>query len=230
MHYRFLLILSLLYMSSGCKSTATTSPQDRATGLQYLALGNSYTIGQSVAASDTYPQQLVNALNGAGVHWGKPRIIAQTGWTTADLQRAMDQANLNDAQFDLVTLLIGVNNEFQGKILAVYETEFTDLLQRAIRLAHNDPKKVFVLSIPDYGFTPFGEEQRSYVSPRIDQFNEVVARITRSLQVVWVDITPISRAGLDQPELVARDGLHPSAKMYALWVDQLLPEVRKMVR
>jgi acyl-CoA thioesterase-1 len=229
MPYRFLIILSLLHMSSACKSTATSS-KHQSTGLKYLALGDSYTIGQSVGASDTYPQQLVNALNEAGAHFEKPRIIAQTGWTTADLQRAMDHADLNDAQFDLVSLLIGVNNEFQGKSLAAYETEFTTLLQRAIRLAHNDPRKVFVLSIPDYGFTPFGEEQRSYVSPRIDQFNAAAARITESLHVAWFDITPVSRTGLDQPELGARDGLHPSAQMYAQWVAQILPEVRKIVR
>lgn len=228
MRKSFLFILSLLTMFSACKSTAV--PTAESVGLSYLALGDSYTIGQSVAPSETYPQQLADQLNKDGIHLGKPRIIAQTGWTTADLQQAMDRAAIDQQQFELVSLLIGVNNEFQGKSLAAFETEFMTLLKRAIRLAHNDPKKVFVLSIPDYGFTPFGREQQSYVSPRIDAFNQTAEKVTHLLGVAWFDITPGSRKVLENPALVARDGLHPSGVMYGQWVTQILPEVKRQLQ
>lgn len=228
MRNSFLCILSLLTMSSACKSTAVATTE--AEGLSYLALGDSYTIGQSVAPSETYPQQLADQLNKAGIQMAKPRIIAQTGWTTADLNQAMDRAAIDQQQFGLVSLLIGVNNEFQGRSIAVYEAEFRALLERAIRLAHNNPKKVFVLSIPDYGFTPFGREQQSYVSPRIDSFNQSAEKITRSLGVAWLDITPVSRKGLEIPAWVARDGLHPSGAMYGKWVEQILPEIKKLLQ
>ena len=181
--------------------------------VNYLALGDSYTIGESVAENERWPNQLAQRLN-----IRTPKIIATTGWRTDDLSGAINAANLKN-EYDLVSLLIGVNNQYQGKSAAQYEIEFEDLLKTAIQLAKGKSKNVFVVSIPDYGYTPFGKPKQETITPQIDEFNRINKRIAGKYQVTYFNITDISRTGLDDPALVAADGLHPSGKMYTLWVE-----------
>lgn len=187
----------------------------------FLALGDSYTIGESVSESERWPVQLVQQLNKNGENYSSPTIIATTGWRTDDLQKAIAQANLRGS-FDWVSLSIGVNNQYQGKSLDVYKVEFEELLNTAIALAGGNRHKVFIVSIPDYGFTPFGKDNQLEITKAINSFNQVNEQFAREYQIQYINITDLSREGLDRPELIAGDGLHPSGKMYALWVDKIL--------
>lgn len=193
--------------------------------VRMLALGDSYTIGQSVAVDERWPEQLTAQLKSQGYQVDALKTIAQTGWRTDNLQNAVYQ-QLPLTGYNLVSLLIGVNNQYQGGALQVYASEFTQLLQQAIVLAGGNPRHVFVLSIPDYAYTPFGNGNPE-ISAEIDEFNAVNKSITESNGVKYIDITPISRNGLAQPWLVAGDGLHPSAEMYRLWVLEILKHIEK---
>jgi len=188
--------------------------------IRFLALGDSYTIGESVAEPQRWPNQLVDYLS-RDYTFQKPKIIAVTGWRTDQLKQAIMEANLS-TDYDLVSLLIGVNNQYQGRSITQYEKEFLDLLQMSIRQAHGDKSRVFVISIPDYGFTPFGKEKQKEISRQIDAFNEVNKSVTLENGVTYVNITDISRRGLKDPQLIAEDGLHPSGKMYSLWVEHIV--------
>jgi lysophospholipase L1-like esterase len=187
---------------------------------KFLALGDSYTIGESVDVSERWPVQLVKALNEDGGDFADPLIIATTGWRTDDLKKAIIDANTSD-DFDMVSLLIGVNNQYQGKSAVNYAPEFEDLLKMAIGLAGGDETKVFVVSIPDYGYTPFGKANQEKISEELDEFNSINRKITEKHGARYIYITDISRRGLTDPELVATDGLHPSARMYAEWVARI---------
>ena len=190
---------------------------------RYLALGDSYTIGESVAPADRFPHQLARELN-----LGEPQIIAKTGWTTDELNDAIDAAN-PQGPFDLVTLLIGVNNQYRGRDPDQFRGEFAALLQRAIGFAGGDPKNVVVVSIPDWGVTPFAEgRDRAKIAAEIDRYNAVNREEAARAGALYVDITPISRSG--DPALVAGDGLHPSGKQYAEWAKLILPEARAALR
>jgi len=191
---------------------------------KFLALGDSYTIGESVAEQDSWPNQLAKKLN-----ISKPKIIATTGWRTDDLAGAIKTADLK-AEYDLVSLLIGVNNQYQGKSAKQYEVEFEELLKTAIHLAKGKNKNVFVVSIPDYGFTPYGKSKQESITTQLNVFNEINKRITDRYRITYFDITEISRRGLDEPELVAGDRLHSSGKMYTLWVDKISAGLKKVVR
>ncbi len=189
--------------------------------LTYLALGDSYTIGESVAEQDRWPVQLVTALKTKGVSVGNPEIIATTGWRTDDLKKAIITRN-PPKTFDMVSLLIGVNNQYQGKSSESYAMEFEDLMKMAIEFAGGDRSKVFVVSIPDYGFTPFGKPKQAEITKALDDFNAVNKSITQKHGIKYFDITGISRKGLEDNSLVAADGLHPSGKMYTEWVNIIL--------
>lgn len=189
----------------------------------FLALGDSYTIGESVARHESWPYQLINRLNQMGAHFSTPQIIATTGWRTDDLEKAIQTANL-EPPFDYVSLLIGVNNQYQGRPLSEYEKGFSRLLELAIGFV-SYRKNVMVLSIPDYGFTPFGAEKQAEITQHINSFNSTNKKITEESGVAYIDITGISRKGLQDPALVASDGLHPSAMMYSLWVDEILKRI-----
>jgi lysophospholipase L1-like esterase len=189
--------------------------------LKFLALGDSYTIGESVAEKDRWPVQLTARLRAKGIKVSNPKIIATTGWRTDDLKNAILKDNPSK-DYDYVSLLIGVNNQYQGKSASSYAPEFEELLKMAIEFAGGNKSKVFVVSIPDYGFTPFGKEKKESITKAIDEFNAVNKSITEKYQIKYFDITPISRKGLEDPELVAADGLHPSGKMYGEWVNVIL--------
>jgi lysophospholipase L1-like esterase len=198
--------------------------------LQFLALGDSYTIGEGVDSVQSWPYQLNTALHKTGFSVDEPTIIARTGWTTGDLLNAIEDANLQGS-FDLVTLLIGVNNQYQGKDPENYRQEFQLLLELAIELAGGDPAKVLVLSIPDWSVTPFANNRdRSQIRAEIDHFNTINQAESQAAGVHYVDITPLSRQANDDLTLLTSDGLHPSGKMYASWVEQLLPKVSKQLR
>jgi lysophospholipase L1-like esterase len=191
---------------------------DKNQRIKYLALGDSYTIGESVEENSRWPVQLVSVLRRHGYTCDEPTIIATTGWRTDDLARAIENAR-PPKNFNLVSLLIGVNNQYQKRPAADYEPEFEQLLKTAIVQAGGDTQKVFVVSIPDYGYTPFGRADKDRISKEIDEFNAANRKIADKYKVRYFNITEISRKGLDDPELVARDGLHPSGKMYKQWVE-----------
>lgn len=191
--------------------------------MRFLALGDSYTIGESVAAADRWPVQLVARLRGEGIAMDDPVIIATTGWTTDELANGITRQN-PQGTFDLVSLLIGVNNQYRGRALYEYRQQFVSLLEQAITFAGGDPRRVLVLSIPDWGVTPFAADRhRETVSGEINAFNLVNAEETARLGARYVDITPISRQAAGDPALLAGDGLHPSGKMYTAWTELALP-------
>lgn len=196
-----------------------------AAAARYLALGDSYTIGEGVPAAGTWPFQLAAALRAQGVPLADPQVIATTGWTTDELAAAIDEA-APQGPFALVSLLIGVNNQYRGRPLAEYRQQFEQLLQRAIALADELPARVLVLSIPDWGLTPYARDNgrdAAQVAQDIDDFNAAARACCGDYGVAFVDITPVSRDGGDQPAMLVDDGLHPSAQMYRRWMEVALP-------
>lgn len=199
---------------------------DTKVSLSFLALGDSYTIGESVEETMRWPVLLANQLTNAGYEVDTVRIIATTGWTTAELKEGIAQANVTES-YNLVSLLIGVNNQYRGEergySMALYEQEFTQLLEQAIGFADGQTKRVFVVSIPDYAFTPFGQgREPETISRELDEYNAKAKSICEQYGVRFYNITPISREGLEDPELVAQDQLHPSGKQYRRWVQEVL--------
>lgn len=191
--------------------------------MRFLALGDSYTIGESVLPNERWPAQLAARLQQAGLFIDPPVIIAKTGWTTGELSAGIDAAQ-PIGPFDLVSLLIGVNNQYRGRSAAEYEREFTALLQRAIQFAGDRPARVLVLSIPDWGVTPFAADRdRARVGAEIDRFNAVNRAVAEQLGARYVDVTPSSRQAAHDSALIANDGLHPSGQMYALWTALAFP-------
>ena len=193
--------------------------------ISYLALGDSYTIGEGVDEAGRWPVQLAARLRAAGIAITDPRILATTGWTTDELSAAMDaQEPLGD--WDFVSLLIGVNNQYRGRPVDDYLGEFTRLLQRAIALAGDRAGRVLVLSIPDWGVTPFafagGRDARA-IADDLDAYNAAAREACEAHGVAFVDITAISRDDGDATAMLADDGLHPSAAQYARWTDAALP-------
>jgi lysophospholipase L1-like esterase len=197
---------------------------------RYLALGDSYTIGEAVLPTENFPAQLTALLRGQGLYMDEPQIIARTGWTTDELSAGID-ARDPAGPFDLVTLLVGVNNQYRGREAEEYRQQFVALLERAIAFAGGEPSRVIVLSIPDWGATPFAEKRdRARIAQEIDQFNAINREEAQRAGVRYVDVTPISRQVSSDPALVASDRLHPSAKMYAEWARLAVPEALEVLR
>lgn len=193
--------------------------------IRYLALGDSYTIGESVPEAGRWPLQLVALLRERGVAIQDPRIIARTGWTTDELFAAMD-AQEPLGEWDFVSLLIGVNNQYRGRPVEDYRAEFERLLQRAIALAGGRSDRIFVLAIPDWGVTPFGAgsgRDLVAVSAQLDAYNAAKREVAQLHGVAFVDVAPVSRARGGEAAMVADDGLHPSAALYAEWARLALP-------
>ena len=220
-------ILTLIFILFSCFPGVYAQKIKISEPVRFLALGDSYTIGQSVWVSERWPAQLANALGKKGYNVAEVKYIAQTGWRTDDLEKAINNQQPLTG-YNLVSLLIGVNNQYQGGSTQTYTPQFDNLLRTAIQLAGNQPEHVFVLSIPDYAYTPFGRGNMT-ISNQIDQFNIVNRFITQNYQVAYIDITPISRLGLVQPDLVASDGLHPSGAMYSLWVDEIMKKIENQL-
>ena len=212
----------LLAACSTAAGPASTSTSVRPT-LRYLALGDSYTIGEGVAAADRWPVVLGQALETQGFGTVTVEIVARTGWTTGELDGAIAASSLG-GPYDLVTLLIGVNDQYRGRSIASFSTGFENLLEQAIGFAGGSPTRVVAVSIPDWGVTPFGQGgDPTRVGAEIDAFNVAAEAIATEAGVAWVDVTAISRAN---PGLVVVDGLHPSAAQYLLWVEAILPAAR----
>ena len=189
----------------------------------YLALGDSYTIGESVSKNDRWPVQLVISLAKENIFLSPPEIIAKTGWTADELQEGINQAPLN-YPYDWVSLLIGVNNQYRGKSIEVFKDEFSTLLSQAIVFSGNRKKNVFVVSIPDWGVMPFAKNRdRQKIAAEIDNFNQAIYEICATEDIRFIDITPLSRTVSENPDWIAKDGLHPSGKQYSKWVAEILP-------
>ena len=197
----------------------------------FLALGDSYTIGEGVPDDGNWPAQLAARLRTEGTKVDGPRIIATTGWTTDELATAMDAAAF-EPPYALVSLSIGVNNQYRGRPLDEYRLQFRSLLRRAVSLAGGEAARVMVVSVPDWSMTPFAAREgrdAAAVARAIDGFNAVAREEAARIGTHWVDVTAISRAPDSQGQLVD-DGLHPSATQYARWVDAALPVARAALR
>ena len=196
----------------------------------YLALGDSYTIGEQVPAVDNFPHQAVAMLNQQGTAVAAPEIVAVTGWTTDELAAAIKERNIKGT-YSFVTLLIGVNNQYRGRSIENYKEEYTSLLKQAIAFAGGHPDKVFVLSIPDWGVTPFAEgRDRAQIAKDIDAYNKAKEEITKQYKAHWLEITESTRKhGVDESFLV-EDKLHYSGKEYKVWAEGLVPMVAKELK
>jgi len=232
-----LIFLTTLSCSSEVKKEAITTKPDtneemeqEQDSLKYLALGDSYTIGQSVESTLRFPVQIADSLKKRGYLTGDPRIIAVTGWTTSDLKAGINAAN-PQGPYDLVSLLIGVNNQYRGMDINIYRKEFEELIDQSIYFAGNDTGRVIVLSIPDWGVTPFASgRDKEKIAREIDQYNAINKEVTLSKGIIWIDVTGISRLAEKDATLIAGDGLHPSGKMYTEWVRLAVPEIVKMLK
>lgn len=224
-----ILIMLCTLACAGTESPAPYTPDrpDESGKASYLALGDSYTIGQSVGPDDRWPVILADELKKVGKSIAAPQIIARTGWTTRNLLDALEQSPPTGT-FDLVSLLIGVNNQYQGRNKEEYRIEFRQLLQKAIAYAGDDAGNVFVLSIPDWGVTAMGEGNRDHIAAEIDSFNAIAKDECGKLKIVFIDITGISRTALNDPTMIASDQLHFSGKMYRLWINEAILKVRTL--
>lgn len=214
----FINLIVLLLFACGTESNMQNS------SLSYLALGDSYTIGESVAEDQRWPVQLATKMKENGVNVRKPKIVATTGWRTDQLKEAIESSSLGST-YDMVSLLIGVNNQYQGRSVESFAPEFEELLQIAISKAGGEKDHVFVLSIPDYGKTPFGSAKEEQIGKELDAYNAISKEICDRYEVDYYDITPISREAKDDPELIAEDNLHPSGKMYKRWVQLIYQDI-----
>jgi lysophospholipase L1-like esterase len=208
----------LIIMTAACENTNHST-------YSYLALGDSYTIGESVDTSMRWPVQLTDELRAEGYSIQDPKIVARTGWTTDELKDAMDTSTFNPP-YDMVSLLIGVNNQYRGRDTSNFKKELSLLMERAIELAGGHPENVIIVSIPDWGVTPFALKQDrdpDQISSEIDDFNSIKKNLSQQKGLNYIYITDISREVPDKPGYLADDELHPSGEMYRDWVRQILP-------
>ncbi|HEX6373351.1 MAG TPA: SGNH/GDSL hydrolase family protein [Longimicrobium sp.] len=215
--------LGLLLALAACARPGEPRNGGGAGEMRFLALGDSYTIGEGVDEAERWPVQLAALLRDRGIQVADPRIIARTGWTTDELSAAIDAADPR-GPFALVSLLIGVNNQYRGRDAEEYRAQFTELLQRAIGFAGGDASRVVVLSIPDWGVTPFADgRERAQIAAEIDAYNAINRDEARRAGAHWVDVAPQSRAAGADPAFLVSDGLHPSGRAYAEWARLALP-------
>ncbi|HET6722865.1 MAG TPA: SGNH/GDSL hydrolase family protein [Chitinophagaceae bacterium] len=203
---------------------------DQTKAYSYLALGDSYTIGESVLTAENFPNQTVQRLKNQGYEFKSPEIVATTGWTTDELQNNINNRTFS-APYDIVTLLIGVNNQYRGRFIDTYKPEFENLLNQAIQFAGGKAGHVIVLSIPDWGVTPFAADRdRDQIAREIDEYNTANKTISEKYNVNYLDITPWTREAANDPSLVAADGLHPSAKEYKRWSEKLADKIIAIIQ
>lgn len=205
--------------------SAAASPASTPGEIRILSLGDSYTIGEAVGEHERWPVRLAAMLRARGIGVADPVIVAKTGWTTDELSLGIDAASPS-GPFDLVTLLIGVNNQYRGRSSTEYRGQFRALFERAVTFAGGRADRVIVLSIPDWGVTPFaGGRDRAQIAADIDAFNAINRAESLRRGSQYVDVVPVSRNAGADASLVATDGLHPSGAMYAAWADLALPAV-----
>lgn len=218
MRLTILLILMISMLKAEAQTISLKTP------VKFLALGDSYTIGESVDANSAWPYQLSESLQDKAVEVEKTHIIAKTGWRTDDLIHAIEAFELpND--FNLVSILIGVNNQYQGKVFSQYENELPLLFDLALKHCNNDTSRIFFVSIPDYYYTPFGltSKEGELISEELASYNAFAKDFVQKMGVPFIDITPISQHR--KTDLVAKDDLHPSAYQYSLWVEKIIKEL-----
>lgn len=230
------MVCCLVLVGFSCRKSIEDEPIDQEENqenetsiapLKYLALGDSYTIGQGVAKELRWPNQLTEELKAAGFEVVRNDIIARTGWTTTNLLDATYAEELDD--YNLVSLLIGVNNQFQGKAFSLFENEFDSLLNWSISIAGSQ-NRVFVVSIPDYGVTPYGQSEAEKIAKELDQYNVFMKKQCEARSIPFIDITGISRELKDEEGALAPDDLHPSGSQYTQWVEKILPVVTELLK
>lgn len=233
---RFIPLLFSLGLLAACArpvsmpTPISSAPPLAGSTLPFLALGDSYTIGEGETAGHRWPVQLAALARQQGLHLAEPDIIARTGWTTAELQDAIRAAN-NQKTYCLVSLLIGVNNQYRGQSVALYRTEFRALLATAIGFAGGQPRHVVVLSIPDWGVTPFAHDRdQAQIAQEIDQFNQVAHEECQYADVAFVDITPLTRTADGDKTQFTADGLHYTGAQMQQWARRALPVVQQQLR
>ncbi|MCO5167534.1 MAG: GDSL-type esterase/lipase family protein [Planctomycetes bacterium] len=210
-----------------CAALAGCDAEPAAPATRVLALGDSYTIGEGVRPADRWPVLLVERLRASGARVADPELIARTGWTTDELARAIERAR-PAGPYDLVTLCVGVNDQFRGRPLDETRPRFAALVARAAGLAGDRPGRVLVLSVPDWGVTPFAAgRDRAAIAREIDALNAMARAEVERAGARWLEVTATSRRAADEPALLADDGLHPSAAMYARWAEAALPLARE---
>lgn len=224
------LISSLACTQRITESDMIVNPNADASAYSFLSLGDSYTIGERVSENYRWSVQLAEMLRKDGEDVGNPDIIARTGWTTAELQNAI-KASGNQKTYDLVSLLIGVNNQYRGQSQDQYRIEFRELLQTATKFAGGNAAHVFVLSIPDWGISPYAAGQnKTKIGQEIDQFNAIAKNECQKAEITYVDITPLSRSAAGDDSQFASDGLHYSGKQMKLWAEKALPVVKQLLK
>lgn len=222
--------LLLAYLLLPLSTLAHSQSLDIPETVRFLALGDSYTIGQGVPQAQSWPFQFRDSLIERGFLVDTLAVIATTGWTTVNLMDAISSKGLKQKDFNMVSLLIGVNDQFQGKPLDLYRPRLEALIDSALQFIDQDTQRLFVVSIPDYAYTPFGQNfNPGKITSEIDLYNAVNQLVASEYGIPWFNVTPISRQGLDEPELVAPDNLHPSAIQYTRWVELILESVNAPV-
>lgn len=220
---RIISILFALFWFVSCNMQTEIETQS---AIRFLALGDSYTIGQGIDVNQSWPNQLSNKLVSKEFSIQETKIIARTGWRTSDLLNALP--SISTGEYNLVSLLIGVNNQYTNQPFSIFNTEFTTLLNEAVNLA-GGKERVFVLSIPDYGVTPFGSSNSATIAMELDNYNDYIEAKCLQLDILYFNITEISRTLGDAEGALAADNLHPSASQYAQWVDAICIGVEEMI-
>ena len=232
------LAVLLLAVACGCwlnknnrsSLNATTDKQKQEGMYTYLALGDSYTIGEAVPMAENFPHQVTELLKQQNFDVAAPVIVAKTGWTTDELAMAIREHNITDS-FSFVTLLIGVNNQYRRRDLANYKDEFVQLLDQALAFANGHRDKVFVVSIPDWGVTPFADgRNREQIAKEIDEYNNAAKEISSHYKCHYLDITESTRHNGNNALFLAEDKLHPSGKEYAVWAAKLAPVIARSLK
>ena len=233
------LILVIFFFITGSFSCRTNDLYMSATGqtakkYHWLALGDSYTIGEMLPLPDNFPNQVYSLMKNESVDFQSPRIIARTGWTTDELEIGIVSANNTDplrSTYEFVSLLIGVNNQYRGQSVDNYKSEFEELLKKAIAYAGNKAERVVVLSIPDWGVTPFAKgRDKAQIAREIDEYNSANKKMAEQYNVHYLDITPWTREAANDNSLLASDGLHPSAKEYKRWAERIVILFKQQLR
>ena len=220
-------LLVILIFTSAKQNPGSANLKDM--NYSYLALGDSYTIGESIPPNENFPNQTVQLLKKAGYDFNPPEIIAKTGWTTDELQAAANKHTFKPS-YDFATLLIGVNNQYRDRTIEDYKPEFESLLKLAIQFAGGNANHVIVLSIPDWGVTPFASGRNSkQIAKEIDDYNAVNKMLSEKYKVQYIDITPGTREAANNPSLLAKDGLHPSAKEYGRWAEKIAALIKQQL-
>ncbi len=226
-------LILLIFTLTGChllNPTVSDEPTiSEEMNYSFLAMGDSYTIGEGLEVEESWPFQLVERLRRRDFKMAPPKIVARTGWTTSDLIREVEEEIDVHRDFDIVSILIGVNNQYQNKPLSEFEEEIREIFRKAINHSKRRERGVFALSIPDYGVTPFGADNADNIGREINEFNRVIRKVADEYDVDFFNITPISREAATNPQLIAGDSLHPSRLMYKFWVDEIIDEVAIML-